>query len=37
VPGANKTNPLQLADHLPLTIAPEVITELDQWSEKLDL
>lgn len=37
VPGANKTNPMKLDDDLSLKIAPEVITELDQWSEKLGL
>lgn len=37
VPGANKTNPMQLADDMTLNIAPEVVTELDQWSEKLSL
>lgn len=37
VPGANKTNPMQLADDMTLNIAPEVVNELDQWSEKLSL
>jgi (2R)-3-sulfolactate dehydrogenase (NADP+) len=35
IPGANKSHPMQLSGDLELNIAPEVVTELDQWSSKL--
>lgn len=37
VPGANKSHPMNLAGDLELNIAAEVVTELDQWSDKLGL
>ena len=35
VPGAAKIDPMKLDLDSSVTIAPEVLTELEQWSERL--